>query len=164
MDNLELDNLLIRYKNSINTQLQEKIMFLNVLYNTGCRVQEPFDITRWSILNSSEVQLITLKYNVPRIINLIDLPDNFINKIYKQIDYSYYNSKSLAYDLKKELGKFIFNGNQRHTTSHAFRYNFIKRMNYIGWDISVIQQMIGHTKLETTEYYLNAEINYFPNK
>ena len=86
----------------------------------------------------------------------------FLNRRGKKI------SRVMVFNIIKELGKTV--GIQKKISPHTFRHSFATHLVEGGADLRVVQEMLGHTNITTTEIYthLNNEylrqeiINYHP--
>ncbi|MEM7277737.1 MAG: integron integrase [Pseudomonadota bacterium] len=47
----------------------------------------------------------------------------------------------------------------RHVTSHTFRHSFATRLIETGYDIKLVQSLLGHRDISTTEIYLHVVRN-----
>jgi len=132
--------------------------YYQLLFVTGCRVSEVSAFDRWSYSAIDTVSLLPLKNNFVRNFDVAVIPTNF------QLQFSGASSTmpilSSAY-----LGRWFFALNPVHifkdnkqVTSYIFRYNYIKQLRLSGYTDIDIMRLIGHTRLATTQGYLNAQL------
>ncbi len=50
-------------------------------------------------------------------------------------------------------------GIRRHVTAHTFRHSFATRLIETGYDIKLVQSLLGHSDINTTEIYLHVVKN-----
>jgi len=60
-----------------------------------------------------------------------------------------YSGESLRSIVKNNIGNYRF---------HDLRHSFATRLHYLGYDIKIIKDLLGHVHLKTTEIYLHSSI------
>ncbi len=154
----QLNNLCKDFLGRLNQQWQERNDIFQLAYNTGIRISEALLPERWTYKRGEYIYLETLKWNKTREINIELIPENLLNKYINNTNDFYFTYDMLRHDMRKEFPKLIFNGNKNHSVCHAFRYNYIKRLAQEGMSADDLMIHIGHKKVTTTEYYINAPI------
>lgn len=135
-------------------ELREAFQLLKL---TGCRIQEIFDITRWTQITGYQVQLQPQKFNNPRIIILNSSFDNFLAAIvgqYKPFIGRTYSQLQYLFSKINIYGK-IYSGN-KEITNYFFRYLYVREMQDIGFTDLEIATEMGYTTAQAVSNYLNA--------
>tara|TARA_Y100001968_G_scaffold296441_1_gene304634 strand:+ start:540 stop:1427 length:888 start_codon:yes stop_codon:yes gene_type:complete len=158
---------------------------IECLYSCGLRVSELITLKISNILFDEKIVQITGKGNKQRIVplseTLIKYLKNYIEFIRSKqkvdrnaTDILFLNrrgkpiSRIMIFNIVKQIGKS--NGIQKTISPHTFRHSFATHLVEGGADLRVVQEMLGHTNITTTEIYthLNSDylrqeiINYHP--
>jgi integrase len=154
----ELDSLLYNSVSQLNesTGLTKKLFEL--LYNTGLRVNEAFNVNLWYEFDNKHFRLIASKGSAERIISKELVPVELHNYYLNKVEIRDSSISMLNYDFKRYIPSFYFGTSQVKHWQHSFRYNYIKRMSDIYRSPRLLQSHVGHIKLESTLHYLNSTI------
>ncbi|MEM5948670.1 site-specific tyrosine recombinase/integron integrase [Spirochaetia bacterium 38H-sp] len=154
--------------------VRDKAM-LELLYSTGCRVAELVSVRRGDVMGGKDWILIRGKGNKERIVFIgdfarsaldryIPLRDALLSRLGKdECEVLFVNSRGGAlsprgvfYLLQKRAAeKGIVKKISPHTLRHSFATHILSR----GADIRVVQEMLGHSSLSTTQVYTHLDFN-----
>ena len=132
---------------------------MKLLYLTGARIEEIFDITRWHHVGGYEVTFQPQKGNNVRNVILNSDFDSFIGHIVARttpfvgITISQFRN---LFDKIKLWNRFSVGGSK--ATFYIFRYRYIKQMFADGMTVSQIAADMGYTSTSTPQAYLDAEV------
>lgn len=130
-----------------------------LLYLTGCRVDEIFDISRWERLTGYEMRFLPQKDNYHRYVTLDSRCDNFISAVINQYKpfggLSSGQLNSVFYNFSEYSN---FKVGSKPVSLYLFRYNFIRRLHADGLNINQIADKMGYTSTAVVGGYLTAEI------
>ncbi|QIA08258.1 FISUMP domain-containing protein [Draconibacterium halophilum] len=130
-----------------------------LLRTTGCRLQEIFEIERWTIVSGYEVSVQPQKGNQVRYITLSSEFASFLAAIENQYKpFLGRTSGQLEY-LFNKINPFggLFSGD-RSIISYIYRYCFIRELNADGLTNAQIASIMGHNSETVVNNYLNAEV------
>jgi hypothetical protein len=137
-------------------ELREAFKLLRL---TGCRIQELFDISRWTIISGYTVQLQPQKGNNPRTIILNSDFDNFISAIqgqFKPFLGRTYSQLEYLFLKINPYGK-LYSG-ARQILNYAYRYLYIRELAADGLTNEQIAVIMGHVNPTVILNYLNAPL------
>ena len=148
------------------------LAILEVLYSAGVRVSELCDLRMIDLFLDSETIRVTGKGNKERLVPIGPLARECINNYLK------YERPTLS-KKDKNLGKIflsrngrpltrmavniIFNkwvkasGIKRKVSPHTFRHSFATHLLERGADLRVVQEMLGHVDISTTQIYTHLD-------
>lgn len=133
-----------------------------VLYKTGLRVNEAIEAAdRWqwfSIGQDIGIQVDLSKFEAVRsyIIEPEVIP--YFERFFFLRDYIFGTYASYNHWLKKRMPKITINSDVRRSTSHLFRYNYIKHLHVSGYTDSEIREEIKHASQSSTDRYIYDKI------
>lgn len=155
----------------INTEVgQRERVILEILYSSGVRVSELVNIKIKDIDFSEKTIVITGKGNKERMVSFGDYAEEAINiyikdgrkKLLGDIDSEYlivgHNKESLTTRRVEQIIDDII----KHTsiklniTPHVFRHTFATHLLDQGCDLIVVQELLGHASLSSTEIYTHV--------
>jgi integrase/recombinase XerC len=155
----------------INTEVgQRERVILEILYSSGVRVSELVSIKLSDIDFSEKTIVITGKGNKERMVSFGDYAKDAINlyikdgrkKLLGDIKSDYlivgHNKESLTTRRVEQIIDDII----KHTsiklniTPHVFRHTFATHLLDQGCDLIVVQELLGHTSLSSTEIYTHV--------
>ena len=146
--------------------VRNKAIFL-LLYGSGLRISEALSITIEQIINMKNNQIIIKgKGNKERIVPVHNYTKDTIFKYIKNCEFNITNvlflgkqGKSLNADVFRrtirELKNFL--GLPEHATPHALRHSFATHLLNKGGDIRIIQELLGHSSISTTQRYTKVD-------
>lgn len=137
-------------------ELREAFILLRC---TGCRIQEIFDINRWSVISGYETQLQPQKGNNPRIIFLNNNLNNFLAAITGQYKPFLGRTYSQLQNLFRRINKYgkIYSGT-KEITNYFFRYLYVRELHENGLTVTQIAFIMGYTSDQAVNNYLNADL------
>ncbi len=165
----EIQEFLDTYNETDSTELRDKTMF-SMLYACGLRVSELVNI-EWKDINLTDrIVRITGKGNKDRIVP-------FFKGFDKQLQE--YKEKYWMHKAKSEYVFVSLRGNklttrgiqflmQKHADEmglnmkvhpHMFRHSFATHLLDNGADIRIVQELLGHSSLSTTQIYTHVSMN-----
>lgn len=135
-------------------------------YSTGIRVSEVINL---KIENVDSKRMIINILNskgrkertVPLSKNILDLLRNYY-KVHQPKEYLFNGQKSLQYSdasCNKIIKKYI--GKQYHF--HLLRHSCATTLLEAGVDLRIIQKLLGHSSIKTTEIYTHVSTNLLTN-
>ena len=144
---------------------------ITCIYSSGLRISELIDLKIEDI--DSKRMLIKVRQAkgnkdryVPLSIKLLELLRNYYRE-YKPKDYifegqnsSQYSTTSIRKVLKKALRKCNI---KKAVTVHTLRHSYATHLLENGTDIRIIQELMGHNSIKTTQIYLHVS-HYDLNK
>lgn len=162
----EIKNLLSVFDETKPTEYRDKTMVL-VMYSAGLRVSELINLKKRSI--NFEEKLITLKGkgNKERFVPLnyiaLEYLNNYLsqnknNKVFSKSKYLFINKKDGKPLTRQyffvELNKYAKRaGIDKKISPHTLRHSFATHLLENGADLRVVQELLGHSKIETTQIY-----------
>lgn len=162
----EIKNLLSVFDETKPTEYRDKTMVL-VMYSAGLRVSELINLEKRSI--NFEEKLITLKGkgNKERFVLLnyiaLEYLNNYLsqnknNKVFSKSKYLFINKKDGKPLTRQyffvELNKYAKRaGIDKKISPHTLRHSFATHLLENGADLRVVQELLGHSKIETTQIY-----------
>lgn len=145
---------------------RNKAIFL-LLYGSGLRISEALSITIDQIKNLSNNQIIIKgKGSKERLVPVHDFTLKVILQYIKECEFNITEKLFLGKrgdvlnpdvfrktirDLKNFLGL------PEHTTPHALRHSFATHLLNQGGDIRIIQELLGHSSISTTQRYTKVD-------
>ena len=140
---------------------------LEVLYGTGIRVSELINIKLSDIDFIEDYIRITGKGSKERIVPFNDVCKNYLEKYIneyrnlllknKDSEYVFINSRSSKisrqgfFKIIKEL--CLKKGIKKNVSPHLLRHSFATHLLNNGADLRIIQELLGHSDLSTTQIY-----------
>lgn len=162
----EIKNLLSVFDETKPTEYRDKTMVL-VMYSAGLRVSELINLEKRSI--NFEEKLVTLKGkgNKERFVPLnyiaLEYLNNYLsqnknNKVFSKSKYLFINKKDGKPLTRQyffvELNKYAKRaGIDKKISPHTLRHSFATHLLENGADLRVVQELLGHSKIETTQIY-----------
>ena len=142
-----------------NNSLRDKLI-IEILYSTGIRVSELVNIKVKDIDFYNNQILILGKGNKERYVifgnTLKDMLKEYIS-IKSDSEYlitNKYNKKMSTRSIEEIVKKIVkIDGIKNKVTPHTIRHTFATHMLNEGADLRVVQELLGHTNIETTQIY-----------
>ena len=147
---------------------------LEFAYATGVRVSELISITIQNILFSENLVRITGKGSKERIVPLGETAKEAVQLYMRQVRVNLAGKKSkdvlflnrrgtplTRMGFWKILRKYvILAGITKHTSPHTIRHSYATHLLEGGADIRVVQELLGHANIATTEIYTHIDREY----
>jgi len=154
-------------------QIRNKVM-MEVLYATGLRISELLGLTLHDIIYSDQVILVRGKGSkqryVPLLENVLEQLSVYITKVrpillkLKKNDYIFLNNagnKMTRMGFWKILQKAVLEaGLKKDVTPHTFRHSFATHLLEAGVNLRIVQTLLGHSSLNTTQIYTHVDTRY----
>ena len=145
-----------------NNSLRDKLI-IEILYSTGIRVSELVNIKVKDIDFYNNQILILGKGNKERYVifgnTLKDMLKKYIS-IKSDSEYlitNKYNKKMSTRSIEEIVKKIVkIDGIKNKVTPHTIRHTFATHMLNEGADLRVVQELLGHENLKTTEVYTHV--------
>ena len=145
-----------------NNSLRDKLI-IEILYSTGIRVSELVNIKVKDIDFYNNQILILGKGNKERYVifgnTLKDMLKEYIS-IKSDSEYlitNKYNKKMSTRSIEEIVKKIVkIDGIKNKVTPHTIRHTFATHMLNEGADLKVVQELLGHENLKTTEVYTHV--------
>jgi integrase/recombinase XerD len=153
--------------------LRDRAMF-ELLYSCGLRVSEIINLKMQNIDFEEELLIFKGKGNKERIVPVGEKAIKFLKRYittdsnlsdYKvRIDYIFTNRsgrKLTRQGFWKILKKYAWKINiKKNLYPHIFRHSFATHMIQRGADLRIVQELLGHSSISTTEIYTNLDREY----
>lgn len=139
---------------------------ISLAYGTGMRVSEICNLKIENI--DSKRMIINIKQSKGRKDRLVPFSENNLDllriyfKEYKPIEYLFNGQNSLQYSTEscnKIVKKYIGIKYHFHTLRHSYATTLLES----GIDIRIIQELLGHSNVKTTEIYTHVSTKNFKN-
>jgi integrase/recombinase XerD len=164
LDSLPIENPL---------QIRNKAM-MELLYATGLRISELLGLTIHDIVYNDKVILVKGKGSkqryVPVLDNVLELVAGYITKVrpillkLKKNDFIFLNNqgnKLSRMGFWKILQQSVINaGLKKEITPHTFRHSFATHLLEAGVNLRIVQSLLGHSSLNTTQIYTHVDTRY----
>lgn len=136
---------------------------LTLIYATGMRISEALSITKSHVSNPEYIK-IKGKGDKERIIPWIEASRSMVLKYLESLPFDLKDSSPIFRGVKGGvLQRAVFNkvlmklrrqlGLPEYLSSHAFRHSFATALLESGSDLRVVQDLLGHKSLSTTQIY-----------
>lgn len=150
---------------------------LETMYSTGIRVSELINIKVFDIDFESDIIRITGKGSKERIVPIGDYAKHYLNIYYNEFrnkllikgenDYLFLNNhgtKMTRQGFFKIIKKLAIEANiKKEFSPHTLRHSFATHMLNHGADLRSIQELLGHSDIQTTQIYTNLSFNDLKN-
>ena len=154
-------------------QIRNKAM-MELLYATGLRISELLGLTVHDIFQTDHVILVRGKGSkqryVPILENVLELVNNYIINVrpillkQKKNDYIFLNklgNKMSRMGFWKILQEAVTKtGLKKEITPHTFRHSFATHLLEAGVNLRIVQSLLGHSSLNTTQIYTHVDTKY----
>ncbi len=164
LDSLPLENPL---------QIRNQAM-MELLYATGFRISELLGLTVHDIIYNDKVILVRGKGSkqryVPVLENVLDLVVTYINQVrpvllkFKKNDFIFLNKdggKMSRMGFWKILQAAVLQADlKKDITPHTFRHSFATHLLEAGVNLRIVQTLLGHASLNTTQIYTHVDTRY----
>lgn len=159
ISSIELNDILSSNLDAIKYNYFDRAFAFQLMFDTGCRVNETIEINRWNIINSTQITLKPQKGNLIRTFNQADLDPEFINSIQNNLPISYnLTTDKLRYSLKTHFVNYGFYIGNKKSVSHIFRHNFAKQLKLRGFTDNQIKLSLGEKNLSSAVGYIYSDV------
>ena len=149
------------------------LSILTLLYSTGMRVSELINLELSNVFLKEEYVKIMGKGKKERIVPLgLKAKNSLVSYLNKNQDIGKINNQGyifLSYRSKQLTRMSIFNiikkycllaGIGKTVSPHTFRHSFATHMLEGGADLRIVQELLGHENINTTEIYTHLDRTY----
>lgn len=152
-----LDNIDISTKIGLRNRL-----LVEMFYATGCRVSEMINIKMSDINKSNNSIRIMGKGKKMRIVYFGEYARDYLDRYLPLIDTDYLftqesGDKLSIHDVEYIISDLVKNlALKTHVTPHTLRHTFATHLLNNGADIKTVQELLGHSSLNTTGIYTHV--------
>ena len=146
---------------------KRNIALLYLLYGCGLRINEALSITKSHLIDKSSLTILG-KGNKERLVPVLDIVANSLENYLKELPYDLPSDVSFfvgdrgnplkASAFQRDLKNARVNlGLPKTATPHSLRHSFATHLLKNGGDLRVIQELLGHSSLSTTQIYTEVD-------
>ena len=146
---------------------KRNLALLYLLYGCGLRINEALSITKNHLADKQSLTIIG-KGNKERLIPVLEIVSRSLEDYLKELPYKISNNQLIfvgdrgaplkASAFQRDLKKARINlGLPTTTTPHALRHSFATHLLKNGGDLRIIQELLGHSSLSTTQIYTEVD-------
>ena len=171
---IEEINLIVESINEDNPYLIRDKSILSLLYSSGLRVSELIGLNVSDIIIKDKIIRFFGKGNKERIVPISDRALLFLKQYLNQsrnilsIKKQAKGSLYLNYSGKRMSRMTIWNIVKKHSSSvgiknvtpHTFRHSFATHLINAGANLRIVQELLGHSSISTTEIYTHLSIDH----
>lgn len=153
--------------------IRDKAM-LEFLYATGMRVSELINMNLTDLHQEEAIVMVTGKGNKQRFIPIADESLRFLENYLKisrpllvksqkvnQVFVNRMGRKFSRMGVWKILDKYInLSGLKKKVSPHTFRHSFATHLLEAGANLRIVQCLLGHSSINTTQIYTNIDTGY----
>ena len=167
----EIDTLVASYDDSKPLEQRNKVI-IECLYSCGLRVSELINLKHSDLFFDEGFIRIIGKGNKERFVPIYKETQHLIQHYYNFIRPNYCNNKytteviflnrrgkpltrNMIFLIVKKLADI--NGIKKNISPHTFRHSFASHLLENGADLRMIQEMLGHESITTTEIYMHLD-------
>jgi len=171
----EILDFLDKLPTQTTSEYRNKVI-LELLYSSGLRISELINLTVYSIKKQEKLLLVTGKGNKQRYLPLSDFSFDLLRTYLNSCRLTFKNNSKTNDDtlfLNKFGEKFsrmglwkivhkslLEHGISKKVTPHTFRHCFASHLVEAGVNLRVIQELLGHSSISTTQIYTNVDLRY----
>lgn len=144
------------------------IALITLIFGCGLRISESLNITKSQIMHRPNTITIRGKGDKERIVPVLktvyDTIENYLKICpYNHDDILFYSKNGLKMTprmAEKQIEKIRnYMGMPKYLTPHALRHTFATTMLLSGADLRILQELLGHASLSTTQIYTKMDID-----
>ncbi len=154
----QLDLILSNTVTEALTYRPETGRIFYVQYATGLRIREVLEVERWTAAGPDLYEVQVEKGSNNRTIDRHLLPAETQEHYDSQTPFPLQTYSAVNNCFKYYTPGLIFDNDKRRTTTHAFRYLYIKKLVAAGRSITEIAAEMGHENPANTAAYAVANI------
>ena len=152
------------------TDLRNKAM-LELMYATGIRISETIDLSMHDVYWDDKVVRVLGKGGKQRVVPVAQKSLNYLKEYFdssrlilrkdKSTDILFLNrfgNKLSRMGVWKVIDKITQEaGISKHVSPHTFRHSFATHLLEAGANLRVVQMLLGHSSINTTQIYINID-------
>lgn len=159
INSVELNDILSNNLEQLKYNYFDRAYSFELMFKTGCRVNETLELNRWNIINDNEISLQPQKGNLLRVFNKSIFENNFINAIENNLPISTnLTTDKLRYNLQQHFLDYGFIIGKKRSISHIFRHNYAKQLKLNGSTDLEIKSIMGEKKLSSAMAYIYSDV------
>jgi integrase/recombinase XerC len=146
---------------------KRNLALLYLLYGCGLRIAEALSVTKNHLREKSSITIMG-KGNKERMIPMLDIVYQKVENYLQELPYDLESHEPIfvgdrgaplkASAFQRDLKQARINlGLPNTTTPHALRHSFATHLLKNGGDLRVIQELLGHSSLSTTQIYTEVD-------
>ena len=146
---------------------KRNIALLYLLYGCGLRINEALSITKSHLIEKNSITILG-KGNKERLVPVLDIVANSLENYLREIPYDLPSDVSIfvgdrgnplkASAFQRDLKNARVNlGLPKTATPHSLRHSFATHLLKNGGDLRIIQELLGHSSLSTTQIYTEVD-------
>lgn len=146
---------------------KRNLALLYLLYGCGLRISEALSITKKHLVDKNTLTILG-KGNKERLIPVLGIVSQSITNYLQELPHDISNEDLIfvgdrgaplkASAFQRDLKQARINlGLPKTTTPHALRHSFATHLLKNGGDLRVIQELLGHSSLSTTQIYTEVD-------
>ena len=146
---------------------KRNIALLYILYGCGLRINEALSITKSHLIDRNSLTILG-KGNKERLVPVLDIVANSLENYLKEIPYDLPSDVSIfvgdrgnplkASAFQRDLKNArVSLGLPKTATPHSLRHSFATHLLKNGGDLRIIQELLGHSSLSTTQIYTEVD-------
>ncbi len=170
-------NEMLKFLDNIPTQkatdMRNKAM-LELMYASGLRISETINLSIHDVYWTEEVVRVLGKGGKQRVVPIAEKSLEFVRQYYdkarkqlrkeKNTDYLFLNkfgNKLSRMGIWKVIDKLtLLAGIKKHISPHIFRHSFATHLLEAGVNLRVVQILLGHASINTTQIYTNIDRSF----
>ena len=170
----EINQILSSFKLNKKNEVRDKAI-ISILYSCGIRVSELINLNLTNLFTSEEIIKIFGKGNKERIVPIGQIAKNELLNYIDNVRPDYArrgNSKGVLFlsnrgvkisrktvwDIIKKSA--IKSGIKKNISPHTFRHSFATHLLEGGAGLRVVQELLGHSSISTTQIYTHLDKTY----
>lgn len=135
-------------------------VLLQTLYNTGLRLNEVYELNRWSRVSDTIMRVNLEKGNGTRDILTDYLPTDFVWMVdNKDTARWLYTVRQVRYLTKCNSPYKRVTAGRKEVVAHLYRYRMAKYLTIMGYTATQVKEYLHHKSLNVTLGYINGDIH-----
>ena len=170
----EIDAILNSFKSNRSINIRDKAL-VSVLYSCGLRVSELINLSLTNLFINDDILKIFGKGNKERVVPIGNIAKKDVENYIDEVRPSYArrsDSKGILFlsnrgkkMSRKTVWKIIKNsaslaGIDKNVSPHTFRHSFASHLLEGGAGLRVVQELLGHSNISTTQIYTHLDQTY----
>lgn len=165
----EMESFLSSFDLQEDVGIRDRAMF-ELMYACGLRVSEAVNLQLYDIDMQDQILRITGKGNKQRMVPFYDLANERLQVYLQEVRPKWMKTETHKYVFVNQRGKQITSRGVQyrmelaakncdlhvHIHPHMFRHSFATHLLDNGADLRVVQELLGHSSLSTTQIYVHV--------